>query len=316
MFFNRKRRNRRHARGHVLAVKLSSSQRRERRSRRLGWLVVGSLCFFGVIYGGWRGGDALIQHFIYNSDGFAITKLEIGTDGVLASEQIRSWAGVQPGANLMRLDLARVKRDLEMVPSIETVAVERVLPGTLRVNVTEREPVAQVVLLKPDGAVGGRYTVDANGVFMFPIENAQRAAPPAQTNYSLPALLGVQTQDIRPGRQTESVQVLAALGLVRMFNSSAMAGTVDIRHVDISRPGVLVLTTGQGNEVTFGPGDLETQLKRWRMVHDHASRFGRHITTLDLAVGNNCPMQWIDATGVITAPPRPLKSSPYKKRHV
>ncbi len=316
MFSKRKPKNRRHSRGHVLAVKLSSSQRRDRRSRRLVWLVVGSLCFFGVIYGGWRGGDALIQHFIYNNDGFAITKLEIDSDGVLAPEQLRSWAGVQPGANLLRLDIARVKRDLEMVPAIESVAVERVLPGTLRVHVMEREPVAQVVLLKPDGTVGGRYTVDANGVFMFPIENAQRSTPPAQTNYSLPGLLGLPPQDIRPGRQSESPQVRAALGLVRMFNASAMAGTVDIRHVDISHPGVLVLTTGQGNEITFGPGDLETQLRRWRMVHDHAARFGRHITTLDLAVGNNCPMQWIDAAGVITAPPRPLKPSPYKKRHV
>jgi cell division septal protein FtsQ len=316
MLFKRKRRNRRHSRGHVLDVKLSSSKRREVRSRRLVWLVVGSLMFFGVIYGGWRGGDALIQHFIYNNDGFAITKLEMESDGVLAPEQLRSWAGVRPGANLMRLDLARVKRDLEMVPAIESVAVERVLPGTLRVHVTEREPVAQVLLLKPDGTVGGRYTVDANGVFMFPIENAQRASPPAQTNDALPTLLGVQARDIRPGRQTESPQVLAALALVRMFNRSPMVGTVDIRHIDLSHAGVLVLMTGQGNEVTFGPGDLETQLRRWRSVHDHASRFGRHITTLDLAVGNNCPMQWIDASGVAPAPPRPIKPSPYKKRHV
>lgn len=316
MPFKRKCRNRRHSRGHVLDVKLSSSKRREVRSRRLGWLVVGSLLFFGVIYGGWRGGDALIQHFIYNNDGFAITKLEIASDGVLAPEQLRSWAGVRPKANLMRLDLARVKRDLELVPAIESVAVERVLPGTLRVHVTEREPVAQVLLLKPDGTIGGRYTVDANGVFMFPIENAQRATPPAQTNDVLPTLLGVQAQDIRPGRQTESPQVLAALALVRMFNRSPMVGTVDIRHIDLSHAGVLVLTTGQGNQVTFGPGDLETQLRRWRSVHDHASRFGRHITTLDLAVGNNCPMQWIDAAGVVPAPPRPIKPSPYKKRHV
>lgn len=316
MFFKRKRRNRRHSRGHVLDVKLSSSQRREHRTRRLTWFIGGFLLVFGVAYGAWRGIDAGIQRFIYDNDSFAITKLEIATDGVLSPEQIRSWAGVRPAANLMRLDLARVKRDLEMVPAIESVAVERVLPGTLRIHVTEREPIAQMLLLKPDGTVGGRYTVDAGGVFMFPIENAQRASPPTQTNDSLPVLLGVPAQDIRPGRQTESPQVHAALALVRAFNRSPMVGTVDVKHIDLSQAGVLVLATRQGNEVTFGPGDPETQLRRWRSVHDHASRFGRHITTLDLAVGNNCPMQWIDAAGVAPAPPRPVRTSPYRKKHV
>jgi len=316
MFFQRKRRNRRHRRGHVLDVKLSSSQRREKRSRRLAWLLISSAIFFGVVYGAWRGTEALLQRWVYDNTAFAITKLEIQTDGVLSPEQLRSWAGVRPSANLMRLDLARVKRDLEMVPAIESVAVERVLPGTLRIHVGEREPIAQVLLLKPDGTVSGRYTVDANGFFMFPIDAAQRATPPAQTNDFLPVLQGVPPLDIRPGRQTESPQVRAALALVRAFNRSSMAGTVDVKHIDVSHAGVLVLVTGQGNEVTFGLGDFDTQLRRWRTVHDHASRFGRHITMLDLAVGNNCPMQWIDAAGIAPTPPRPIKPSPYRKRNV
>src|SRR5262245_53668641 len=107
MFFNRKRRNRRHWRVHVLDVKLSTSQRREHRTRRLVWLLVGSAIFFGAVYGGWRGIGALIERWVYNNEAFALTKLEIETDGVLAAEQLRSWAGVRPNANLMRLDLAR-----------------------------------------------------------------------------------------------------------------------------------------------------------------------------------------------------------------
>jgi len=316
MFRKRKHRNRRHARGHVLNVKLSSSQRREHRTRRLTWFIAAFLLVFGVVYGGWRGVDALIERWVYNNDAFAITQMEIETDGVLAPEQLRSWAGVRPKSNLMRLDLARVKRDLEMVPAIESVAVERVLPGTLRIHVSEREPLAQVWLVRPDGTAGGRYTVDARGHFMFPIEPVQRATPPAWTNDCLPALLGVQAQDIRPGRQSESPQVHAALELIQAFNRSSLVGLVDVKHIDVSRAGVLVLTTGQGNEITFGPEDFETQLRRWRTVRDHAARFGRHLATLDLAVGNNSPMQWIDAAVVTPVPARPLRPSPYKKKHV
>jgi cell division septal protein FtsQ len=316
MFSRRKYRNRRHWRGHVLDVKLSSSQRREHRTRRFLWLFVGSAIFFGAIYGGWRGIGALIERYVYNNDAFAITRLEIETDGVLAAEQLRSWAGARPKANLMRLDLARVKRDLEMVPAIESVAVERALPGTLRIHVTEREPIAQVVLVRQDGSPGGRYTLDAQGHFMYPIEPAQRATPPAQTNDSLPELVGMLPQDVRPGRTTEAPQVHAALALVRAFNRSPMLGIVDVKHIDVRQAGVLVLMTRQENVITFGLSDFELQLRRWRTVHEHASRLGRHVTALDLAVGNNCPMQWVDAAGVSPTPPRPFKSSPYRKKHV
>jgi cell division septal protein FtsQ len=316
MFFRRKYRNRRHWRGHVLDVKLSTNQRRDHRTRRLMWLFVCSAILFGVVYGGWRGIGALIERYVYNNEAFAITRLEIETDGVIAAEQLRSWAGVRPNANLMRLDLARVKRDLEMAPAIESVAVERALPGTLRIHVAEREPIAQVMLIRQDGSPGGRYTLDAQGYFMFPIEPSQRATPPAQTNDFLPELVGLQAQDIRPGRTTEAPQVHAALALVRAFNRSPMLCLVDIKHLDVRQAGVLVLTTRQGNETTFSLGDFELQFRRWRTVHDHASRFGRHITSLDLAVGNNCPMQWVDASGVSPAPPRPLKPSAYRKKHV
>lgn len=278
-------------------------------------MLGGSLLFFGVVYGGWRAGEWLIERFVYNNDAFAIDRLEIETDGVFSSEQLRSWAGVRSGANLMRLDLARVKRDLEMVPAIESAAVERVLPGTLRVRVSEREPIAQVLLMRPGATNGLRYTMDGQGVFMFPVETAQRAVRPAQTNEYLPRLNGIAPEDIRPGRRSESSPVLAALALVQAFNASAMAGVVDLKLIDVTQPGALVVTTGQGNEITFALSGFEEQLVRWRAVHEHARRFSRHIERLDLAVANNSPMQWVDAS-VLPPAPRPVKPSSYRKRHV
>jgi len=126
----------------------------------------------------------------------------------------------------------------------------------------------------------------------------------------------VPPQDIRAGRQSEAPQVHAALELVQAFNRSSLVGLVDVKQIDVSRAGTLVLTTSQGNEITFGMGDFDAQLRRWRIVHDHAARFGRLLLTLDLAVGNNSPMQWVDASGAAPAPARPIKPSPYKKKHV
>ena len=319
MLFKQKRKNRRHSRGYVLDVKLSAGQRRQTRLRRLTVLFGSSSILFLTLFIIWRGGELLLRNLVFENRAFAIQKLEVETDGVLSAEQIRTWAGVKPQDNLLALDLARVERDLKLVPAIEGVIVERVLPRTLRIRVIEREPIAQVLFpqLRAGGAYeGGAYTLDASGNFMFPVVASQRAMPAVQTN-DLPVITGIPPRDVRPGKQAESPQVRSALGLLEAFLRSPMAGVVDVKQVDVATPGVLVLTSGQGNELTFGLNDFPGQLRRWKLVHDYAQRFGKHITALDLAVANNAPMLWTDVSGLAPLPPpKPIKNTRYKKKHV
>ncbi len=56
------------------------------------------------------------------------------------------------------------------------------------------------------------------------------------------------------GIASNSPQAQAALQLIGAFNHSPMAGLVDLRRIDVSSPGVVVATTGQGSEITFGSG--------------------------------------------------------------
>jgi hypothetical protein len=83
-----------------------------------------------------------------------------------------------------------------------------------------------------------------------------------------------------------------------------MAGMVDLRTIDVSSPQVLVVSTAQGSEVTFALNDLERQLRRWREIHDRGRRNNKNIATLDLAVTNNIPASWLEAT----AAPQPAKA--------
>src|SRR5580765_3282654 len=141
MWFRRpKYRNRRSGRRYVLDVKLRSDQVRSSRMR-LGAIAFGVL--FGTVFGLyvlWCVGEWTLDRLVYKNHSFAIQQVEVQTDGVIAHEQLRRWAGAKLGDNLFALDLARVKRDLELVPCINSVSVERVLPRTLRIRVSEREP--------------------------------------------------------------------------------------------------------------------------------------------------------------------------------
>ena len=67
-------------------------------------------------------------------------------------------------------------------------------------------------------------------------------------------------------------------------------------------------------ELLIGLGDCSQQLRRWRAIHDHVRRFGKHIAWVDLSVSNNVPARFVDAT---LAPPVPRKiNKPSRKRHV
>src|SRR6266545_1182633 len=126
MWFSRRQKNRRLSRGHVLDVKLRSDQVRAARLR-LGALTVGVL--FGTVLGLyllWLAGAWVLDTLVYENRAFAIEQIDVQTDGVISTDQLRRWAGVKDGQNLLALDLARVKRDLELVPLIQSAAVERV----------------------------------------------------------------------------------------------------------------------------------------------------------------------------------------------
>ncbi len=300
-----KRKNKAFKNRHVLDVKVARRQAVRHRVR-VATLAAGlSLGTLFVIYLLWWAGNWGMNRFIYDNTAFAVQEIDIQTDGVIALEQLRRWAGVKRDQNLFRLDLARVKRDIELVPAIQNVSVERVLPHTLRIRVVEREPLAQIQ----------NYFLDAEGWAMLPLESQQRSAPP-QAGEHYPMLTGVNLSELRAGRQIESPQVRAALRFLSAFERSAMAPLVDIMRIDVSAADVLQVTTTQQNEITFRAADFEKQLNRWYLVHSKGQEQARQIATLDLSVTDYVPLRWSDSAAVPASTGKLRKASPYKKKHV
>ena len=321
MWFKREQnKNRRLHRTHVLDVKLRSDQVQATRLR-LGLLalVVPAVTVLALVIV-WRIGVATLNAFVYKNADFAIQQIDVQTDGVIAPEQLRRWTMVKLGANLIALDLASVKRNLELQPLIDSVSVERVLPRTLKIRVTERDPIAQVNVPRADGANGiavAVFLMDAEGVVMKPLDPRLSTVSLAQMHSPLPVIAGVNVFQLQLGRRVELPQVQAALQLITAFAKSPMAGLVDLRRVDISAPGVVVATTGQGSVITFGGDNLDQQLRRWRQIYDLGMRQQRAIASVDLAVANNLPVRWMLASAApVTLTPKAVKLVKNRRKNV
>ena len=316
MWFKRETRNRRLHRGHVLDVKLRSDRVRAARTR-LAAIAFGVT--FGTLFGlylFWRTGEWALDRFVYENSAFAIQTIEVQTDGVIASDELRRWSNVKPGSNLIALDTASVRRNLELVPAIASARIERVLPRTLKIWVTERVPVAQVNVPALGATEPVVYQLDRNGYVMKPLDPRLCAKSTGLAGARLTVLTGLNVYDLQPGRRLDSPSVQAALALIAAFAHSPMAGLADLRRVDVMASGVVVATTEQGGEITFALNNFEQQLGRWRKIYDLGRKTNRAIAAVDLAVSNNVPVRWITAGTMPVPPPKHSRPATSWKRNV
>lgn len=86
-----------------------------------------------------------------------VHQVDVRGAAVLTDDEIRGVAAVEPGSPLVRLDLQGIHDRVAAMPRVAAVEVERQLPGTVRLLITERVPVGSVKLSD------GFHLVDSTG---------------------------------------------------------------------------------------------------------------------------------------------------------
>ena len=290
--FQRSRRNRRRDAGFTLFAETGGDgASRPRRGGVAGLLRTAVLA--GVLLAvTWVVFGLARDHWLYRIDSLALKRIPVSRDGVLTDEEIRRLAGVQPGRNVLTIDLFSLRQRLLRHPRIDEATVRIEFPDTLRISVRERTPVARI-LLPPVGGLQAFYLLDETGHVLMPFEEGH--APREVIETALPMLVHVAIAGFSAGQAVADPQILAALRFLGGFEASAMAGVSDIVSVDVGVPGVLGVLSNLGARITLAPDDFDRQLAEWRAIHDRATGLGRLIGTLDLSVRSNPPLKWLEA---------------------
>ena len=229
MWLRRKKVNRRLGRVHVLDVKLRSDQVRQTRLR-WGVLAFGVMLGTGFgLYVLWRAGDWALNQLVYQNPAFAIREVEVQTDGVIAAAQLRRWANVKPGENLLALDLARVKRD-SGTDSFHRHRFRRAHSAAdlaLAGDGARSRGAGQCARRSgPAGGVDMRvFHLDAEGYVMPPIDPRQRTKPTGRRMNPSRSLTGLKLTDLQLGPATGfSRRWRPRCNLISEFAGSPMAG--------------------------------------------------------------------------------------------
>jgi cell division protein FtsQ len=191
---------------------------------------------------------------VFFSSVLGVREIQVVGNLGLPAQRIQQVAGVAEGKPLATVDLAEVEDRIGRIPQIESVVVSRGWPGTLLVEIVEREPVAVV-------QVGFKFALmDRHGV----VTEIRDVAPPA-----LPVL-----RVDRPGpNDPATAAALTVMG--------ALPADLAPRVAEVLAPSAetVSLRLKDGSTVVWGGGDrpadkariLVTLLRRQADTYDVSS---------------------------------------------
>lgn len=298
---------RKHPRAKVLRVRMMTP--------RIAWIgllrLVGRLtrtalvmaALAAVAFGLWRG----VQHVIYQNPDFQLGFIDLNPNTAFDEAEIVEIAGIPLFANLFHLDVGEITETLRERPEIVAASVERHLPDTLRIRITERTPAAWIACPEENLAPArrpGALLVDASGV-PYPCPDLQ-----FESAADLPLILlpSVPKKPIQPGKTPAQPELKRCL---RLLATAAKADPQAIALMDTLQQAnswSITLTTRDLTVATLGLGDHDRQIRDLRAALDHARARNYEIATINLIPKKNIPVTTRSEPGHPRAVPVPEPS--------
>ncbi|UCG38086.1 MAG: FtsQ-type POTRA domain-containing protein [bacterium] len=212
---------------------------------RAWWILRGALAgslLLAVLTGGYLGALRIMA-----LPSLAVRNILVEGCRDISPEQVKALCGVSVGMPLLRVDLNTVRMKVAGHPQVLDAAVVRELPGTLRITIRERTPVAAVM-------GRGFVLVDAEGVVL-----SRRSVYPE----GYPLITGVSP----PMRDGEvAVDALGALHVLMEISGSGLLGSDSISEARVEGRSVLVSLMGGGTLLVMDATDVHAQLARLSAV--------------------------------------------------
>lgn len=196
-----------------------------------------------------------------SSNRFSVRTVRVGGTALLGTAEVEDAASLI-GANVFWVDRRAVARRIQELPAVERAEVIPSLPGSVTIQVVERQPAALWIS-------GTRtYVVDREGTILKALDGNQQPDLPG----NLPRVVQPDAQELQPGMR---VDVNALTASARLQVLLPQAG-VTPRAFEWSQDVGLEVPTEQGWRVRFdGAGDMSEQVGALQTIRDYLARVKR-----------------------------------------
>lgn len=166
----------------------------------------------------------------FRSSAFTVQHVNVlGLKLCQESDILKLASGVQ-GQNLFLFDQEALKHKITLHPLVQNAQFQRKLPQTLVITVTERTPIALVVVPK------GVLEVDAEGIFLRRLESWPKNDYPVLTGIDLKETVG-------PGQSLANPSLTSGLNLLGQASPELLAQIGEL-HIDSLQHMTMFLRSG------------------------------------------------------------------------
>jgi cell division protein FtsQ len=233
----------------------SKCRKRNLKGIYLGLKTLGLLTVIGIFSAMFL----FIHDFFTQWDKFNAQKIRI--DGIhrLSVEQVMNQAGIQKGMNVLSVNISLCRKHLLAHPWVAKASVQRRLPDTFHIRITEHEPIAVLDL-------GKQYILSSHGT----IFKSWEAADPMD----LPHVSGLTFSDLNGPNEPRSAAFSAVLNVLTLSkNKSAFLSNTDIKRIEIDPEIGLTLSVFDGTkQIRLGYNNFATKFKLLEKVFVHLKK--------------------------------------------
>jgi cell division protein FtsQ len=170
------------------------------------------------------------RRYVTTTHRFAVSEIVVSGNARRTESDLASEAGIAVGANVFSLDLDRARARLLADPWIREASLSRRLPGTVSIQVVERDAAAIV-------AIADTYLASRDGDIF------KRLEPGDPTD--LPAVTGLTADAVAEDRDGAVKRVKRALDLAAEYEHSALAARAPLQEVHLAADGGFTLFVGK-----------------------------------------------------------------------
>jgi cell division protein FtsQ len=202
---------------------------------------------------------ALHDH-VMKSPRFAITAIEVEGAARRSQDALVAESGLALGTNVFAADLDAARAKLLADSWVESASLQRRLPGTILVRVTEHKPAAIV-------ALGDTVFATAEG------EPFAKLRPDDPVD--LPLVTGLSPDDLANDREGAVRTIRRAIDLAAEYDHSEVARRAPLEEVHVSPEGTFTLVVGHsGLELVLGGPPFRRKLDQAARVFAELDRRG------------------------------------------
>jgi cell division protein FtsQ len=212
------------------------------------------------------GGVLLAVWIAFFSPLLAVREIALSGAKRTTADEIARVVDLDSSNNLLLLRADEVEAAVKKLPWVKSVSVDRKLPGTVKLTVTERSPAMAVALGEQ------RYLIDRRGRVLSQTESAE----------GLPVLAGLQESLPEPGDRLRSAELNGALQAFSAFPRKLRRDVEAVFAPTIER---ITFQLSDGIQVRFGAAeDTRSKIAVLEVLLARLRREGRGALYVDIRV--------------------------------